>query len=243
MIEAAPGATFSAFAEDFGTGLVGTITVAILGPGAAVHTPPTSAGIYESPAGSGNYGTDSLVAPEDAGTYRVYWDDQSGTDALEELVVWPPGAGAAWTPSVDDVAALLHARTQVAGGNQVGTFNEDTEPTGEQVEELIEQAVGAVASRIGSDPCNAALRADARRMAALYAAMLIEQSYWPEQTRSDTSSFRSLKALYDDGIKALVEAVRDTCGGSGGEGAVGAAVLPVDTFPEEPILGRHTQDW
>lgn len=87
MIEAAPGATFSAFAEDFDTGLVGTLTVAILGPGEEIHTPATTEGIYESPAGSGNYGTDSLVAPEDAGTYRVYWDDQSGTDALEELVV------------------------------------------------------------------------------------------------------------------------------------------------------------
>jgi hypothetical protein len=88
MITAQPGSTFAAFAQNFDTGLVGTITVAILGPGDEVQMDATTTGIFEVPAGSGNYGHDGLVAPEIKGTYLIYWQDpDSGIDALEELVV------------------------------------------------------------------------------------------------------------------------------------------------------------
>src|SRR5437868_287879 len=49
----------------------------------------------------------------------------------------------------------------------------------------------------------------ARRVAALKAAVLIEQSYWPEQLGSDRSPYDALQAQYEEAIAALVASVQD----------------------------------
>lgn len=114
--------------------------------------------------------------------------------------------GPAYRPRVEDVAALVRARTKPTDGQvPLGTFNETTYPTGEQVESLITQAVLEVDARIGT--VGPTLRARAGNVAALYAAMLVELSYFPEQIDTDQSPYDRLKELYDQALAGLLAAV------------------------------------
>lgn len=147
-----------------------------------------------------------------------------------------------WQPTVADVGALLRARTKVPGGGEVGTFTDETRATAEAVENLIRQAVRRVMSKLdGVSPCNDELRDDAGSAAALYAAMLVEQSYYPEQTTNAGSSFKSLQSLWTEQIKDLSTAVAQVCGTGGGEGDTGAR--PRATFDDCQLIGRLGPEW
>jgi hypothetical protein len=87
MVYAEPGQTFTAVAEDFDTGLAGTITVQIERGDGTTYTAATTAGIVEIEAGAGVYAKANLTAPSTRGTYILYWTDGSGTTASEELIV------------------------------------------------------------------------------------------------------------------------------------------------------------
>lgn len=148
------------------------------------------------------------------------------------------------TPTVADVGAMLRARTKDQY-KELGTFTEDTRPTGTQVTLLIAEAEGEVSSRIGSiEPCSAVLVASSKRMVALYAALLVEMSFFPEQIK-DNSPYDRLKDLYDDGITALSTAVEEQCGtdtvgSASGDGLVQGPVFDFSTalppIPKDGIL-------
>jgi hypothetical protein len=103
-------------------------------------------------------------------------------------------------PSVDDVGLLLSARTYVMGTPQ-NTFNDDTIPTGAQVEEIIALAAGDMQSRIGAEVD--ASDADVKRLIALQAASMIEASFFPDSLDSDRSAYRQYQAMYLGGIERL----------------------------------------
>lgn len=112
-----------------------------------------------------------------------------------------------WTPVVADVAALLIARTKPTDAQTpAGTFNTNTRPTAAQVEELIDKAVAEVESRTGTVPT--AYEPQAINTAAIYAAMLVELSYFPEQIESDQSPYDRLKELFDAALAGLLTAIR-----------------------------------
>lgn len=145
-----------------------------------------------------------------------------------------------WRPTTKDVAALIHARTIVPGGNRIGDFTTATEPTGEAVERLIDLAVRSVASQTGVEPCKAPLVADARTAAAYLAAALVEQSYWPEQTKSESSSFSSLMKIGNQTLKSTAERIQAQCGGEEG-GDEDGGVLAAGGFDDGfELIGR---DW
>jgi hypothetical protein len=52
------------------------------------------------------------------------------------ISVADPATDEELTPTIDDLAALEHART-LSGGTEIGTFDATTNPTGDQVEALI----------------------------------------------------------------------------------------------------------
>jgi len=108
-------------------------------------------------------------------------------------------------PTLESVAALLRTRTN-AGGEERGIFDADTRPTGDQVTELIGQAVGDVISRVGED-IPPAKQSEATRLAALQAAALVELSYFPNQIDSDRSAYRQYTAMYLAGVTALQGAI------------------------------------
>jgi hypothetical protein len=123
------------------------------------------------------------------------------------LLLLNADAREALTPTLDDVAALLRARTYDANGVQVGQFTGSTRPSAAHVQELIDFAAGDVVARTGAD-IPEKYWPEARRLAALQAAALVESSFFPEQLDSDHSAYRQYTAAYLDGIRALAELVR-----------------------------------
>lgn len=95
MIYATPSASIEAYAGPVASGLVGSIGVRIMDGAGGTALARTTAGIVETPAGSGIYAA-TLTAPATAGTYAVVWDTGGGSpvfSAPEELVVNALGAG------------------------------------------------------------------------------------------------------------------------------------------------------
>jgi hypothetical protein len=149
-----------------------------------------------------------------------------------------------WRPTVADVAAHIRARTKDAGGNEVGTFDETTRPTGAEVELLIDKGVQRVQTQVG-EPCNETLQEDAGAAAALYTAMLVEQSYFPEQTAAGGSSFNSLNTLWKELISVLDAEVARICGGeTAGDGGApaGAGLTPAAYTADREMIGPSSKD-
>jgi hypothetical protein len=105
-------------------------------------------------------------------------------------------------PTTADVAALLRARTKDLDGSEVGDFNDNTRPTGTEVDKLIDMAYGEVTGRAGvylRERCAALAMA----LVTIRAAMWVEGSYWPEQVRSDRSIFTELAEQFTAGLPTL----------------------------------------
>jgi hypothetical protein len=137
-----------------------------------------------------------------------------------------------WEPRPSDIGAILRARTKATSGREVGTFNEDTRPTGSQVQELIESAVAKVDARVGTVP--ETLWVHARRVAALRAAMFVELSYFPEQVNAGRSVYTHLKAEFDEELAELIVEVtssNDTDGVLGQPALSPAYSFPVAEYP------------
>jgi hypothetical protein len=110
-------------------------------------------------------------------------------------------------PSVAEVARLIRARTKDSDGVEVGTFNEDTRPTAEQVSGHIDSAVALVMVRFQTLPDD--YTDAARALVAYRAALQIEKSYFPEQVRSDRSAYDQLRQEYLDDLAALEQALSE----------------------------------
>lgn len=109
-------------------------------------------------------------------------------------------------PTVDEIGSLLTARTSDSAGDELGTFTGATRPTNLQVEELIDMAVADVASRIGAD-IPEAYWPDARRLAGLQAAALVESSFFPREISADSSAYRQYTAMYISAVERLTARV------------------------------------
>jgi len=137
-----------------------------------------------------------------------------------------------WQPSAADVGVHLRARTKDTNGRELGTFTQDTRPTGEQVDEQIDTAMAEVDSEIGDIP--EVLQPRTRRVVALGAACLVELSFYPEQINSGRSPYPQLKAWYDAAFKSLKQAKLTL--DENGEVAGGTEVRPVYGFPPDDVL-------
>jgi hypothetical protein len=171
---------------------------------------------------------------------RIRWEDE-GQDVADGPLFYLGGPAEEWKPSVDQVAALVWARTKVTGGKEVGTFNENTRPTAAAAQAIIDTAVGLVAGSFTSSPCSGTLRESARRYAALYASMLIEASFYPEQTETSGSSFQAHLKLWERGVDKLAALIKVNCGGEEGEEAEEGNALPAGGFDDGLLL--YGRDW
>lgn len=149
-----------------------------------------------------------------------------------------------WTPTVEEIGAVLRARTKDDVGNELGTFTTATRPTAVQVAELIAQAVGEVRDEHGDpdrgdnrDPSQAynALK----REAILTTAMQVELTYFPEQVTAGRSPYPALVVQRDRAAVIAGKAVQELA--SGGEvGEADDGRLPVWNFP---IQGNGMVGW
>jgi hypothetical protein len=231
MIYAKPLKPFIAVLGNAPTGLVGTITVQVENPDGTTAVAATTGGIVEveptvyiatvtAPA-------QRTPTPTDDGTdFAAVWKNGS-TRIPEDLKIAMQHPAATedpleitWRPSLEELVALLRTRTKNNFGVELGAFTTATRPTDEQAEAMIDYATPHVASRVGSvtDLCQDSLTSRARDMAALYAAMLIELSYFPEQVRNNQSPYQEYKKLFDEGMESLTDEVARECGEGEGVG-------------------------
>lgn len=183
-----------------------------------------------------NFTTDNATL--DAGWYRIVWTDganQIGTDPIANV----PAAD--WIPSLGDVGEIVLARTRDTVGNLLGTFNENTNPTAEQVRRLIDRAVMDLKQKIGTE-VPADLEDAAGRTAALRTAMLIELTLFPNEVAQNRSPYPEYKALYDEQLPILMNAIAAEESGadpkdelSGAGGAAVYAFPPADNLMARPM--------
>lgn len=249
MIYSAPRERVVALLNGADADRVGTLTLQLeKSDGSTIQYASTEDIIEVEP---GNY-VANRTAPDEAGTYVFVWKDGAVSGSEELIVTYtlpgpsePPTGGI--YPSVDEVAALIRTRTKSVVGNEVGTFDDDTRPTQGQVESIIAQASNHVSSRLGGELCQNAvdqgLETRVRNSAALYAAMLIELSYFPEQVNNNVSPYAQYKDLFDSDMKELSEEVSEACGGQG-SGDNGKGSMPAFNFDsnEQPI-GKDGPSW
>lgn len=169
------------------------------------------------------------------GWFRFVFRDAGGNQSGPTLPVRSPGDNATLgfaVPSGEAVAALLHARTMDRDGNELGVFGDNTRPTGAQAAALAAQAAGDVAARIGYGLLADPLSGLATNVAAIRAAMLIELSYFPEQSAGDQSPYEQLRALYEQQLGFLSDAVAgDTSGTNNRLTQVPVRSLAYGTYP------------
>ena len=108
-----------------------------------------------------------------------------------------------YTPTVQEVASYIRSRTRDQYGNEAGTFNEDTRPTGVEVAELIAVAEGLVVPALGRFP--ESLAASARSLIALCAAILVEGSYFSDS--QEGSQVENLETRFDKALEGFQTAV------------------------------------
>lgn len=150
-----------------------------------------------------------------------------------------------WTaPTVEQVAAWVPSRTNDDFNNRQNTFNENTQPTGTQAASLIDMAKSHIEAQVGSDLCDAIVQSKPQGVTALYAAMLIELTYFPEQIRANQSPYPELKNLYDSQLEQLRSDVSEECGdvpgSEPGAEAGGGAQSPEWDFDVSTVpLGRE----
>jgi hypothetical protein len=136
-------------------------------------------------------------------------------------------------PTVDQVAVLIRARTKDSSGNEVGTFDDETRPTAEQTEELIDAAMAVVGLYLPPlDKLGAGLVTAYAQVVALDAACRVEKSYFPEQVRTDRSPYPELRTEFKDALQALVDA--SEAGGEAGTGLGDFAQIPVGSWTSIP---------
>lgn len=123
-----------------------------------------------------------------------------------------------YRPTPTDVARLLRARTKDSHGTELGDWSDDTRPTAEEVDGLIDEALGPVLAQLGrlEDPLWADLLGGARHLVTLGAACLVEKSYFPEQVNSERSAYAVYKVEYDDLLAAMVGSTGVLAGSRGG---------------------------
>lgn len=219
-----PGSTTTVYLASAPPGLVGTLTFRLVAADDTVVIAESTAGITESTQIEGRYARE-VTWPTERGIYTAVW--RNGVfQPTEDFEV---GYSSDYRPTVEDVAALMRARTRV-DMNEQGTFNDDTRPTGDQVALLIDEAMDEVAGHLGEGPMTDAVKRRTQRAVTLYTAMLVEVAYWPEQLNDDQSPFAAYRDLYDKAIEGLAASVTTDAGDVQGIGmiAVASTVRPPD---------------
>lgn len=141
----------------------------------------------------------------------------------------------AWLPNVTEVADWLPERTvpddfnPAAPDEQLNTFNNDTQPTGAQVDQLIYAAASHVAARVGT--LDSSLYGLAGKAAAVRAAAYVEVSV--PRREGGIDRYPDLIAIADSMLDDLATANGSLTGTSPGS----TALLPSYSFPTAVSYG------
>lgn len=170
-----------------------------------------------------------------AGWNRVLFLDAAGnTEPTRPLYV-----GATWKPGSKDVARILRARLYAQGGRILDFLDEDdengpTDPTRNEVLELIDDAASDIQSKVGLVLAPGA-GTIAQHVTAIGAALLIEVG----SVDFDQERYDRLLALYDTRLAQLLDAAQDEATG-GDVGDSDDRVTALGSFPPAGHSYDHT---
>lgn len=207
------------------------------GPWTAIDTQATGPDSNpESPA-TRDLTTRNATLP--AAWYRLTWISGSDTSTPSEPVQNAASLAGGMRPTIFDVAQKVRSRTKIKGGSEIGTFNTRTRPTGDEVEGLIGDAMDEVLGKVKAAEAGTKYEKHVRGAIALYAAMEVELSFFPEQVGSGKSPYASYEKIYLSRIKALI--AESETGEPQGMGDTDAPADPAWTFPGGEIVGYSTR--
>jgi hypothetical protein len=115
-------------------------------------------------------------------------------------VSFPPIDAEQITPSTSDVAILERTRIVEPGGGDPGDFTDNTHPTSDEVEELIQHAIDITLNLLPAQVDPRHYEAIERAI-ALRAASLVEASYFREQANEGSLAY--YRELFDDVIQGV----------------------------------------
>ena|SRR5215469_15940321 len=144
------------------------------------------------------------MTPDDPPSFRTPLPltviSQSVVEAAGTVPDFPPLDPTQVVPTVQEVSDLERTRTIEEGMNEVSIFDSDTRPSDVEVQRLIDQAVPAVCGALR--PAFPTSYYDAvKHLVSLYTAILIEGSYYKEQTSASAMSV--WRATYTQDLAAL----------------------------------------
>jgi hypothetical protein len=140
-------------------------------------------------------------------------------------------------PTLDQVGALLRARTKDKDGDELGTFTVDTRPTDVEVYNLMYMAESTIVQCIG-DGTGIPVWAlpPVTQYLAMRTAMLVELAYWPEQTADGDSIYQRLYDLTTPMVESICAWMSNAGQNPSDIGLDGAAV-------GAPAFGYPAWDW
>lgn len=118
--------------------------------------------------------------------------------------------------TVDEIASYIRVRTRDVNGDEVGTFNTDTRPTADEATVKAQQASRYVSLKLGA-PLSAWVTANLATitdLSAIYAAWMIETSFYDDGTTEEESLAESLEQQWTDTLSALVASIDNEAPGS-----------------------------
>jgi hypothetical protein len=148
-----------------------------------------------------------------------------------------------YTPTVEELASLIPSR---AAGRWTGGDASPAFPDRERVESVIEDAAGLITPALGGDELDPRFYDGGRALIKLQAALLLEPSAWPEQSRPEKSVFDQWLELLKTAKASLVEAIvrfrdTETDGPGASQGVIAAfppAGLPVSRTIDVSVTGE-----
>lgn len=192
--------------------------------GARIEVPVTRAIVSywrEATLVGGAWTIEDLETPVDPGEYQLVWRTGDPEPPAFEVFIplfvsvsAVPASGADYPtladnieqfrPSPEDIAILENTRTASGGGGELAEFTETTRPNVDQVELLIDQAMGAVLAQL---PVAAPTFYYDRikHAVSLYTATLIEGSFFREELGA--GSVDLWRNLYNSSIASLTTAI------------------------------------
>ena len=177
---------------------------------------------------SRSFTTNEATIP--AGWYRVTFVDDLGNQLITDPVFNRAGArDQNYFPSVRNVASKIMSRTKDQFGNLIGTFNDETTPTDEQVDQVSEGCITDVADVIG-DRVPEAFIDDAQNVAALRTALQVELDFFSDQVNTGRSIYPQLLEQYKLSLENLKSSIASDLAGDGPD-LQGKSAAPYYWFP------------
>jgi hypothetical protein len=137
-----------------------------------------------------------------------------------------------YTPTLDQVAAHIMARTVNQYGVRQGTFTPDTTPTDTEATAIIAETMNEIADIVGDDIPDF-FWDDASSVAAIKVASQIELSFYPEQVQTNRSPYDRLLAKYEEAMVNLAKQVAGADDSSTGAVVSGPSATPQWSYPQD----------